>query len=138
MAQFSHPEFGGLAQWSTGMTMVGDMFNDSLKAKLNAIATELALHLRENPTAGEGEAQVSYGSMRRPFQSWWPDSFGLPSSSGAQNDLRYAILLFTKPASTGSPEFRKRRVPKPRLLSSVRRGSYGFPISGFWITGDLD
>ena len=47
MAQFTHPEFGGMAQWSGGMTMVGDMFNDRLKAKLNAIATELVLHLQE-------------------------------------------------------------------------------------------
>ena len=34
MAQFSHAEFGGMSQWSSGMTMVGDMFNDSLRAKL--------------------------------------------------------------------------------------------------------
>jgi hypothetical protein len=26
MAQFSHPDFGGMSQWSPGMTMVGDMF----------------------------------------------------------------------------------------------------------------
>jgi hypothetical protein len=49
MAQFSHAEFGGMSQWSSGMTMVGDMFNESLKAKLNAIATELAAHLRDLP-----------------------------------------------------------------------------------------
>ena len=28
MAQFSHADFGGMSQWSSGMTMVGDMFND--------------------------------------------------------------------------------------------------------------
>ena len=38
MAQFSHADFGGMSQWSSGMTMVGDMFNDSLRAKLDAIA----------------------------------------------------------------------------------------------------
>ena len=36
MAQFSHPEFGGMSQWSPGMTMVGDMFNNGLKSKLDA------------------------------------------------------------------------------------------------------
>ena len=49
MAQFSHAEFGGMSQWSSGMTMVGDMFNDALKAKLNAVATDLVAYLRENP-----------------------------------------------------------------------------------------
>src|SRR5258708_28118579 len=34
MAQFSHPDFGGMSQWSPGMTMVGDMFNSGLKSKL--------------------------------------------------------------------------------------------------------
>ena len=42
MAQFSHPDFGGMSQWSPGMTMVGDMFNSGLKSKLDAVCTELA------------------------------------------------------------------------------------------------
>ena len=33
MAQFSHPEFGGMSQWSPGMTMVGDMFNNQFEIK---------------------------------------------------------------------------------------------------------
>jgi hypothetical protein len=32
MAQFSHADFGGMSQWSPGMSMVGDMFNTQLKA----------------------------------------------------------------------------------------------------------
>lgn len=31
MAQFSHADFGGMSQWSPGMTMVGDMFNKQLQ-----------------------------------------------------------------------------------------------------------
>jgi hypothetical protein len=38
MAQFSHSDFGGMSQWSPGMSMVGDMFNNSLKSKLEAFA----------------------------------------------------------------------------------------------------
>lgn len=49
MAQFSHAEFGGMSQWSSAMTMVGDMFNDALRAKLNAVATDLVAYLRDNP-----------------------------------------------------------------------------------------
>ena len=40
MAQFSHSDFGGMSQWSPGMTMVGDMFNNSLKSKPDTICTE--------------------------------------------------------------------------------------------------
>jgi hypothetical protein len=93
MAQFSHKEFGGMAQWSSGMTMVGDMFNDSLKAKLNAIATELAAHLSDNPEALVRSDEVSYRSPLRPTSApWWPPEFGQPNSTGAQNNLRYAIF----------------------------------------------
>jgi len=90
MAQFSHADFGGMSQWSSGMTMVGDMFNDSLKAKLNAIAGELSRYLREHP---DGEPAVSYGSGgTRDAGSWWPQDLGNPSSLGSQNDMRYAIF----------------------------------------------
>jgi hypothetical protein len=34
MAQFSHADFGGMSQWSPGMTMVGDMFNSQLQTRL--------------------------------------------------------------------------------------------------------
>src|ERR1700716_4425832 len=47
MAQFSHADFGGMSQWSSGMTMVGDMFNNSLKAKLDAVCTELAAYVAQ-------------------------------------------------------------------------------------------
>jgi hypothetical protein len=33
IAQFRHPDIGGLSQWSLGMCMVDDMFNNSLKPK---------------------------------------------------------------------------------------------------------
>src|SRR5690242_3849857 len=75
MAQFSHADFGGMSQWSSGMTMVGDMFNDSLKAKLNAIAGELSRHLREQPVENRGDDRsVSYRSTSKPSAAlWWPD-----------------------------------------------------------------
>ena len=42
MAQFSHADFGGMSQWSPGMSMVGDMFNTQLKAKLDALCSDIA------------------------------------------------------------------------------------------------
>jgi hypothetical protein len=53
MAQFSHPEFGGMSQWSPGMSMVGDMFNNSLKSKLDAVCTELAAYVAQAPSTDQ-------------------------------------------------------------------------------------
>jgi len=51
MAQFNHPELGGMGQWSQGgMTMVGDMFNQALRARVDALCTELASLLRTEPS----------------------------------------------------------------------------------------
>ena len=50
MAQFDHPEFGGMGQWTRGgMTMVGDMFDNSLKAKVDGLCSELADLLASEP-----------------------------------------------------------------------------------------
>ena len=42
-----HPDLGGMGQWSQGgMVMVGDMFNNALKARVDALCAELAGLLR--------------------------------------------------------------------------------------------
>ncbi len=49
MAQFSHPELGGMGQRSRGgMLMIGDMFNHDLKARVDRMCSQLA---RESPRA---------------------------------------------------------------------------------------
>src|SRR6195952_4810514 len=64
MAQFSHSDFGGMSQWSSGMTMVGDMFNSELKTRLDAICTELASYLAKSgarpPDKDGSDRGVSY------------------------------------------------------------------------------
>jgi len=94
MAQFSHPDFGGMSQWSPGMTMVGDMFNNSLKSKLDAVCTELAAYAAETPQKERADLRAEPGVSYRANQTsnWWPASLGTPTSVGAQNDLRYAIF----------------------------------------------
>src|ERR1700719_240855 len=65
MAQFSHPDFGGMSQWSPGMAMVGDMFNMQLKAKLDALCSDIAAHLDSSDAVGGRRAasdEVSYRS----------------------------------------------------------------------------
>ena len=52
MAQFNHHELGGSGQWSQGgMTMVGDMFNNVLKAKVDGLCTEISRLLAQQPFA---------------------------------------------------------------------------------------
>src|ERR1700710_26910 len=51
MAQFSHADFGGMSQWSPGMSMVGDMFNTQLKAKLDGLCSDISAHLQAAPAA---------------------------------------------------------------------------------------
>jgi hypothetical protein len=96
MAQFSHADFGGMSQWSSGMSMVGDMFNTKLNAKLDSLCTDIAAHLDSSDAAGGAHAaaaadEVSYRSTGS-AGDWWPPGLGKPGSVGAQNDLRYAIF----------------------------------------------
>jgi len=117
-AQFNHPDLGGMGQWSQGgMIMVGDMFNQGLKARVDALCTELAGVVRGQTVfapAGSRQSQsqwhgvpnlqaqglgapggVAGVSLFVPGSgggagAWWPAELGSPSSTGAQNDLRYA------------------------------------------------
>jgi hypothetical protein len=50
MAQFSHSEFGGSGQWMRGgMTMIGDMFNNTLKGRVDALCDELSNLIANRP-----------------------------------------------------------------------------------------
>jgi hypothetical protein len=103
-AQFSHPELGGMGQWSRGgMVMVGDMFNNALKAKVDALCTELAGllgHGRPFIMQSQSQSQGGGGGVS-PFVSggsgdWWPGDLGFPAAVGSQNDLRYAWFPGTR------------------------------------------
>jgi hypothetical protein len=113
MAQFNVPEFGGSGQWMRGgMTMVGDMFNNSLKATVDNLCSELSNLLGSQPgivapvsqhqsqsqgSSGGGEG-VSLFVPQSPFQSgfWWPRELGNPSSTGSQNAMRYAYFAASR------------------------------------------
>ncbi|SFD88593.1 SHOCT domain-containing protein [Roseivivax sediminis] len=98
-AQFSHPELGGMGQWSAGgMTMVGDMFNTRLQGLVANLCSDIATALTEGPLLepappASGQWQTQGGpSPQGPGAGWWPENLGTPSSTGAQNDLSYAIF----------------------------------------------
>lgn len=107
MAQFSHPDLGGSGQWMMGgMTMVGDMFNYGLKSKVDGLCVEISNQLMNQPgyfqpPASQSQFQSSNGSPGGLFVSapasgqWWPGELGQPSSSGGQNNVRYAVFPST-------------------------------------------
>ena len=95
MAQFSIPELGGSGQWMRGgMTMVGNMFDNALKARVDALCSELAQLLATTSVFPASPVSASASTSPGGFTSgnWWPAELGVPSSSGGQNDARYAIF----------------------------------------------
>ena len=87
MAQFNHPDLGGMGQWfAGGMVMVGRMFDDGLKTRVKALCDELAAAL---PKGGFSETAPT---GRRGGGEWWPADLGSPASTGSQNGLRYAYF----------------------------------------------
>lgn len=113
MAQFSHPEFGGSGQWMQGgMLMLGDMFNSSLKGRVDALCCELANLLANQPGllqsgsfqsqsqgGGSFQNQTSGGFRGQsdlfvpdPADHWWPQALGAPNATGSQNNVKYAYF----------------------------------------------
>jgi hypothetical protein len=83
MAQFNHPDLGGSGQWMPGMTMVGDMFNTALKARVEALVVAL---LDAAPASPPPIAPIPSP------QSWWDPALGVPAQTGAQNAMAYAYF----------------------------------------------
>ncbi len=113
MAQFNHPDFGGSGQWMQGgMTMVGDMFNYGLKSKVEGLCSELSAlianqqHELFKPASSQSQSQFQGGQQQgggygqvslfvpggTGNANWWPADLGLASSTGAQNNIRYAYF----------------------------------------------
>jgi hypothetical protein len=113
MAQFNHPEFAGSGQWMQGgMLMLGDMFNNALKGRVDSLCYEIAGILANHPgllrsgsfqsqsqSGGGQQSQVS-GQPRGesslfvpdPAANWWPQDLGSPNATGNQNNTRYAYF----------------------------------------------
>ncbi len=109
MAQFSHPELGGLGQWSQGgMTMIGDMFNNALKAKVDGLCSDLANLLgqesswmrsstssqtqSQGATGGYGSVSLFVPAAGGSSSAWWGADLGAASATGSQNNIRYAYF----------------------------------------------
>ncbi|MDW5289906.1 SHOCT domain-containing protein [Formosa sp. PL04] len=93
MAQFNIPELGGGGQWMQGgMTMVGDMFNNNLKATVDGLCVELSNLINQGAIQFKPLPKIQ---NQNGFQSnsgnWWGD-LGSPNSTGSQNGMSYAIF----------------------------------------------
>jgi len=76
--QFNIPELGGMGQWMPGMVMCSDLFNNALKSRVDTVCADVA-------------SMVRSGVLKAPPTiNWWPGDLGVPSTSGAQNNIRYA------------------------------------------------
>ena len=83
MAQFSHPELGGMGQWSAGgMTQIGTMSDSGLRDRVARLCAALA----DRPAPAPAPARQTQE------KDWWPGDLGRPSSTGAQDGMRYACF----------------------------------------------
>lgn len=87
LVQFNLPELGGMGQWMPGMTMIGDMFNTSLKARVEGLCSELA------GLVANGQVQAeNFTTAPELAGQWWMARLGEPAARGGQNDFAYAYF----------------------------------------------
>ncbi len=125
-AQFNHPEFGGMGQWSSGgMIMIGDMFNNYLKDRVGSLCQELAGLIqgqplfsepaqgRSSPRAAAGRAKpaaaisnkVAAGAPAEAFRAQRPNRqlVARRSGHGGIDRRTYQSETLTSPERVGSP-----------------------------------
>ena len=93
LAQFDHPEFGGAGQWMQGgMIMIGAMFDNQLKRRVDALCSALSAWLAQQPAATEGHAADRPIRDADRQDNWWPAGWSAPTATGQQNAMRYAYF----------------------------------------------
>ena len=107
MAQFDHRELGGAGQWMAGgMTMVGDMFNHGLKAKVDGLCSELS--------------QILAGQSFAPFAAGFQSRHRVKAAAGRRAATRSWIQVRSACSY--------RRHPAGRRVNGGRR-NWGFPTA---------
>ncbi|WP_027134201.1 SHOCT domain-containing protein [Geminicoccus roseus] len=131
MAQFDHPELGGMGQWSQGgMVMIGDMFNNALKHRVDAACVDLARELEERPLFAPKEApspgptqtqtQAQGGTHRAQAAGYGHGGSGasMVMSSGGKPSGNWWPTDLGSPSSTGSQNhLRYAYFPQSRRLA---------------------
>jgi hypothetical protein len=115
VAQFNHPELGGMGQWMRDGTTVGNSTDPNLKGRIEGLCAELsklvigASFQTIDPDA-TGPQQWSGVDSGSPYlegsdvgdgvvlpanplaPSWWPEELGHPAATGSQGEIRYAYF----------------------------------------------
>ncbi len=97
MAQFNHPDLGGMGQWSQGgMTQVGDMFNQALKERVSALCATLAGQLQglaDGPLAASAPATPAQAAAApsAPAPAWDAGQSSQPDLAGEAKPGRPAM-----------------------------------------------
>jgi hypothetical protein len=89
-----------LAVWGNGgggnMIMIGDMFNHGLKDRVAKLCQTIASHLDDfserAELRGTGRHPYAFDEADDLSANWWPSRLGRPSSTGSQNNMRYACF----------------------------------------------
>ncbi len=127
------PELGGMGQWSTGgMLMIGDMFNNGLKAGSLPCATTSC---RSSPNCRGSRPAAGASAERGGPRSWAsrrvraPRTTPLrrvPADAPPRDPVRRPAPRSTTPATTSSAGYRSSRVtggPSPSPASTARSAS---------------
>lgn len=97
MAQFNHPEFGGLGQWMKGgMVMTSAPDQSDLPKRIDRLCVALVRVLAADPEVSEVGVLRTFPRQTRRWDdrhdAWWPSALGTPSSEGVQNEAAYAYF----------------------------------------------
>jgi hypothetical protein len=120
MAQFSHPEFGGSGQWMAGgATMISDLFNNALKARVDALCNELSALIRSEPgfaaDSFQSQSQGANGTLQR-------RSSNPLVTEGLTNRIGGPRILAFHPASEHRTKFATPIFPLPGASPSISMG----------------
>jgi hypothetical protein len=72
-----------------GTTMIGDMSNDGLKARVDRLCQSVTHLSKQMRTILPAKTDLTTPS---PAAAWWPPEFEILTSSGSQNHTRYAYF----------------------------------------------
>lgn len=95
MAQFQHPELGGMGQWQAGgLLMIGQLGNAELQARVGLLAEALrqAAHAQAGERTPPSRPPAALAGLVGLAAPWWPADMGQPAASGGQGDVRYAFF----------------------------------------------
>ena len=121
MAQLSHPEFGGSGQWMAGgAIMISDMFNNALKARVDALCNELLALIRSEPdfvaaASFQSQSQGGVGISNVDHQAFW-------RLRGLTNRIGGPRILAFHPASEHRTKFATPIFPSPGASPSISTG----------------